>query len=231
MKFQITEHDSEGKSYSHGAIGIDTIYEALDRKIREVEDDRVLHYSSGIGIGWGMSGGELAGLDRKGISVSGLHETIQYLEKVEMGLLRDIDYLECRVCKEGCIGGPSTVAARYQTKNLVRKFVRMFGVEKRIKYEYTIKLYKEGWFFSKKIRTPMESRLSKLTISERIERQNRVEDTLRLLPRWECGVCGSPDCRTFAEDVVDGRAVLEDCVCLRLNKKSGGASEVKRDPK
>ena len=135
-----------------------------------------------------------------------------------MGLLQDIDYLECRVCREGCIGGPSTVADRYQTKPLVQRFVRMFGVERRIKYKYVIKLYKAGWFLSTKDRVHLKKSSTQLSISERIERQKRVEEVHQSLPRKECGACGSPDCGTFAEDVVDGRASLEDCFYLRSNQ-------------
>jgi Na+-translocating ferredoxin:NAD+ oxidoreductase RNF subunit RnfB len=218
MKVQITAPFFEDPSYSERAMGINRIYEALEKNIREVEDDRVLHYSSGVGLSWGISGGELAGLNRNGIAVSGLHETIRYLEKVEMGLLKDIDFLECRVCREGCIGGPSTVADRYQTKNLVQRFIRMFGVERRIKYKYVIKLYKAGWFFRGKDRVISEATSTQLSISERIEWQKRVEDIHRSLPGKECGVCGAPDCRTFAEDVADKRAGLEDCVYLRPNQ-------------
>jgi len=51
-------------------------------------------------------------------------------------------------------------------------------------------------------------------ISAAIEKQNKVQHILKCLPRKECGVCGSPDCSTFAEDVVEGKAALKDCILL-----------------
>ncbi len=194
------------------AVGINRIYEELKRNIQEIDDDKVLHHSSGIGIGWGMSGGEIAGMKGNCLAVSGLHETIRYLEKIEMGLLQDVDYIECRICTEGCLGGPFTVADKYQAKHLLQRMVRMFGVEKRIKYKYVIKLYKSGWFFTERDLSQFQGVASDRSVSEGIERLNRVEDTLRSLPRKECGVCGSPDCRAFAEDVVDRKARIEDCI-------------------
>ena len=222
MLIQIMEPLLQDPSYKDRAIGIAAIYEPLRTKMQKqaMEDDRVLHYSGGVGVGWGRSGGEIATLNAKSIAVSGLHETIRYLEKVEMGLLRDIEFLECRVCTEGCIGGPFAVVDRYRAKHLVEKLVRMFGAEKRVKYKYIVKLYKEGWFFSKKKRVPMDTRDPRLSISESIERQNRIEKTLQMLPGRECGACGSPDCRTFAEDLVDGRARLESCL-WRVNDEGG----------
>ena len=197
------------------AIGINTIYEPLLKSIQEIDDDRVLHHSGGVGLGWGMSGGEIAGLDRKCLAVSGLHETIQYLEKIEMGLLQDVDYVEFRTCGVGCLGGPFVVTDKYRAKHILQKLISIFGVERRIKYKYVIDLYNKGWFFSDKKRLSPEtepSQLSSTDISKGIERQSRVEDIFRLLPKKECGACGAPDCRTFAEDVVDLETSLERCV-------------------
>ena len=137
------------------AAGVSTIYEELSKAIQEVEEDKVFHYSGGIGLGWGISGGEIAGLNAKCIAVSGVHETIRYLERVEMGLLNHIEFLECRICTEGCVGGPFTVADRYQTKQLVQKYARMFGMERRIKQKYLTRLYHEGWFRSEREILPL----------------------------------------------------------------------------
>ncbi|MEJ2589702.1 MAG: (Fe-S)-binding protein, partial [Deltaproteobacteria bacterium] len=186
----------------------------------EIEDDRVLHHSSGIGLGWGMSGGEVAGLDRNCLAVSGLDETILYLEKIEMGLLEDLDYVEFRICKEGCIGGPFTVADKYRAKHLVQRFARMFGTEKRIKYKYVIDLYKKGWFFTEKDRSPYIPDGPDRSISENIERLNRVKKIVESLSRKECGMCGCPDCETFAKDVVDDKASLSECIFLRDRPKT-----------
>ena len=35
------------------------------------------------------------------------------------------------------------------------------------------------------------------------------------LPGIDCGACGAPNCRAFAEDVVCGRAAEDGCVILR----------------
>ena len=205
------------RSFLDAAIGINTIYEDLKESIRNVEDDIVLHHSGGIGLSWGMSGGEISGLDLNCLAIPGLRETIHYLEKIEMGLLGDIDYVEFRACTEGCLGGPFTVMDKYQGKRKLQKLVRMFGVEKRIKYGYVKKLYDRGWFFTDIFHSPGPPKQPQPTaaeISRAIERENRVEKILDLLPRRECGACGCPDCRTFAEDVADGKDSLESCAFL-----------------
>jgi len=204
-------------SYLDAAIGINAIYGDLKKNIHDVEEDIVLHHSGGIGLSWGMSGGEISGVELNCLAVSGLQETIHYLEKIEMGLLGNIDYVEFRACTEGCLGGPFTVMDKYQGKRHLQKLVRMFGVEKQIKYRYVKKLYDKGWFFSDKKESPVDSilQLSPPDIVKGIERLKRMEDILTFLPHKECGACGSPDCAAFAEDVVDGKVSLQNCVFLR----------------
>jgi len=217
----IKEPFFEDHSHIDGAVGISDVYAALKKSIEEVDEDKVLHHSGGIGLGWGMSGGEISGVRMNCLAVSGLQETINYLEKIEMGRLSNIEYIEFRTCSEGCLGGLFTVADKYQAKRYLQQLVRMYGVERRVKYEYVKKLYKNGWFFAEKNRYAEQQGLTEKSLSERIERQARVEKILAQLPRKECGHCGSPDCETFAEDVVDGIATLDDCLyfCGRAPRK------------
>ena len=48
---------------------------------------------------------------------------------------------------------------------------------------------------------------------------NRRRRNLRAaLPGIDCGSCGAPTCRAFAEDVIRGESKLEDCVILQQRK-------------
>ena len=120
------------------------------------------------------------------------------------------------------------MADRYQAKRTVAKFVRMFGQEKRLKYAQAQKAYREGWFRSESRKAPADSKTKVLSLSEAIERQENIEEVFRALPGKECGLCGSPDCRTFAEDVTDGLVSLDRCVPLNL-KRRGVKSESRRN--
>ena len=221
----IKEPIFQGSSYLDEAIAISSIYETLKKNIQSVDEDIVLHHAGGIGLGWGMSGGEIAGLDLNCLAISGLQETIKYLEKVEMGLLSHIDYIEFRTCPVGCLGGPYTVVDKYQARHNLRKLIRMFGEEKRVKYDYVKKLYDKGWFHGVSPVLPVNGPLKRSSISDisaAIEKQKKVQQVLKCLPRKECGVCGSPDCPTFAEDVVEGKAIMKDCIFLpNATEKNG----------
>lgn len=55
----------------------------------------------------------------------------------------------------------------------------------------------------------------------------RLEKTVDLLPNLDCGSCGSPNCRAFAEDIVRGLAVETDCVFKLRERVRDLAGEMK----
>ena len=46
---------------------------------------------------------------------------------------------------------------------------------------------------------------------ERMEEMNRI---IEELPGYDCGSCGSPTCRSFAEDIVRGNFSEHDCIYI-----------------
>ena len=80
-----------------------------------------------------MSGGEIAEMDFDcSLAVSGLEETIAYLQKIEMGLFKDIGYIEFRTCREGCRGGVLTAIDKYLAKSAVQKMIKLIGLGRRL---------------------------------------------------------------------------------------------------
>jgi ArsR family metal-binding transcriptional regulator len=58
--------------------------------------------------------------------------------------------------------------------------------------------------------------------SDRVKAMSLMKEILMLdnkLPGFDCGACGSPTCRAFAEDVIKERAELSDCVFLERGEK------------
>ena len=45
-----------------------------------------------------------------------------------------------------------------------------------------------------------------------LEKLLKIEELERSLPGLDCGSCGAPSCHALAEDVVQGRASMEDCI-------------------
>ncbi len=202
------------------ALGINRIYPELLDKIQQVNEFELSlfpdeHFSfvpSTRGPLWGMSGGEIAGMRiDKVIAVSGLKETMAYLEKIEMGLFSDMEYIEFRACTEGCLGGPLTAVDRYLAKSTVQKFIKMFGIGRRLPRKKIRQLYDKGWFFSQ----IKPSALTGIYQSQRkpmtIEDMKAIEKLMSLIHGNDCGACGAPDCSAFAEDVIREETDLNNC--------------------
>ena len=47
---------------------------------------------------------------------------------------------------------------------------------------------------------------------EAMRKMERIDQIYKELPGYDCGSCGSPTCRTFAEDIVQGAATKMDCI-------------------
>src|SRR5690606_33653728 len=51
-------------------------------------------------------------------------------------------------------------------------------------------------------------------LTKAINKLNLLEEILTKLPGIDCGACGSPSCRSLAEDIVQNKAQLTDCIII-----------------
>jgi len=51
-----------------------------------------------------------------------------------------------------------------------------------------------------------------LDFTKAIEKMKQIEEITAKLRGLDCGSCGAPNCRALAEDIVQGKAKLDDCV-------------------
>lgn len=204
-------------------MGIKDVYAQITRELNRMkkggaENSKEESQTQKIGescLNWGISGGEISGISsNKTLAVSGLKETITYLEKIEMGLFKDVEYMEFRTCPEGCIGGALTAVDKFIAKNTVIKMIRKFDSKPLMPGDNGVSLDRNGWGLSDITQDELQRifGIHKEHIS--IEQLEEIENILKKLPGKDHAACGAPDCRTFAEDVVMGKAKLDDCIML-----------------
>ena len=63
-------------------------------------------------------------------------------------------------------------------------------------------------------------------VIEAVRMMDRLETITRTLPGLDCGSCGSPTCRTLAEDIIKGQAVEMDCIFKLRDKVRQMAQEM-----
>jgi Fe-S-cluster-containing hydrogenase component 2 len=222
----INRPETMKRSHLDGAISIQEIYHPLMMRLKRKSPSLIMQTTSpvsGTGVAWAMSGGEISGMKYfHSVAVSGVQDSIRIFEDVESGKLKDIEYLECLICPDGCIGGPLTVENRFLAKSNVHRLIRVYGGQKRVDRYSVRSLYGTGFFSFERGVEPKpfapldESRL------RAIEKLQAKEETLERLPGTDCGVCGAPDCATFAEDVARGEMRPSECRFLKTAGNGGG---------
>lgn len=218
----INHPETMKKSFLDGAMAIREIYNEIMMKLKKAAQPLKLHAQSpisGIGIGWAIPGGEIRGMKYvNSVSVSGVYDTIRILEDVESGKIKDIEYLECLICPDGCIGGPLTVENRFIAKSNILRLIRIFGDKRRVSSSLVTRLYENKFFSFEHAVEPKPFLPLDKDRREAIKKLKLKEEIIKKLPGTDCGICGAPDCNTFAEDIVRGNAILQDCIYLRAKE-------------
>ena len=175
--------------------------------------------ATGSGIGWGSRDGESESIETTNcLSADGIDHISSLLEKVENGEMREIDYLEIAACPGGCVGGALTVEDPHIARMRVLYHIREeFKHNKNSALSYSEKQLKQIFKWTNKIEPREVLKLSN-NISEAMEKLSKVTEYEEKLPGLDCGACGAPTCRALAEDIVQGRAQLSECVLILRNK-------------
>jgi len=204
-------------SHIDGAIAISDIYRPLLSAISEVNDGghEAEESVTGMGLGWPVLGGQVSSLRAENsLAVGGLGDVERILDEIEHGRLGDIQFVECHACAQGCCGGPLTVGDPYVSRGTILSLVARFGEAPCQDRGKIRELYQKRYFslpgkISSRPFAPLDRDIGKA-----IEKRKRIQETHEGLPQINCGACGAPTCLSFAEDVVLGRALLEDCVVV-----------------
>jgi len=48
-----------------------------------------------------------------------------------------------------------------------------------------------------------------------MKKMKKINRIMKVLPQIDCGACGAPRCQALAEDVVQGKAKMTQCVFLQ----------------
>jgi iron only hydrogenase large subunit-like protein len=202
------------KSYIDAAISMKEIYGTIVRNLNSTPEESI-STSTREAMEWAIIGGQSKAVGaEKYIAVDGINEVIKVLEEIETGRLEDIEFFEGMACVGGCIGGPLTIENPYIAKTKMRNLAKdlpcaQFSDEKLKEY---INMYEEGFI---RLNEPIEPRaIMKLDkdISISMKKMEMIEEILKYLPALDCGVCGAPTCRAFAEDIVKGENQKSICI-------------------
>ncbi|MDD4309273.1 MAG: [Fe-Fe] hydrogenase large subunit C-terminal domain-containing protein [Candidatus Cloacimonetes bacterium] len=210
-------HQPEG-AYKHlqdGAFSTGMIYGKVRDIIKQVQNEPLTVETYPKGLTWALSGvqAELVDSDDiRALSVNGVENVMDILSKVEDHYLDQYDYIVLRSCTNGCVGGCLNVENPFVAMSRIKKMIKD-GETKDIDVKDLEELYNEGEFAVVPL-TPRPIMELDKDIKKAIQKMKKINEFLTLLPGLNCSACGSPTCYALAEDIVMGKASIDDCVVL-----------------
>lgn len=200
--------------YSHvnGVISFRDTCREIAKKIGGIKDIKPLSKAGSLGIKWAASGGEASATNApRCVAVDGIHNVIELLENIEDDRLGDIDYVEALACPGGCVGGPLATENSFVARARLERICGM----KNVSAEPIDPSIGRMWDCGPVYRPVMKLNDDLTTAMQMALEIDEIENSL---PGLDCGSCGSPSCRTLAEDIVRGYATPDDCI-FKLREK------------
>jgi hypothetical protein len=213
----------EEESLISGVINMDEIFNKVYQKLQE-DGDRVscpvaepFDLDSGDVL-WSLTTGESNHALGRRMAIDGVHNVTNFLEKLEQEENPNFDFLELRACDESCAGGVLTSENRFLCAERMRSRARKAdAADKRNNAVLKHPEINEGLMELIQIADIKPRSMMKLDedMSEAMRKMKLIRQIMQMLPMVDCGACGSPGCHSLAEDIVQGRAIMENCIFIQ----------------
>lgn len=205
-----------------GVINMDyfynKVYLAYKQDIPITKRIRVNGAISSDGVLFSTTGGESKHIDANTISVDGMGNVIDFLEKLENEDIKGIDFIEIRACDESCAGGILSFRNRFLAAQSMRNFSAKMPPKHHLIPDY--KHFCSAFVHMDDIE-PRSMVKYDSDLNEALKKMESARKLRELFPGIDCGACGAPTCEALAEDVVKEEARVDACIFLRtiLEKK------------
>lgn len=190
-----------------GILSIKEVYPALLPLMKKAaKAPKDLAKAGRLGIGWGHSEGESAGLTTDDyLAADGIENVIRALDDFESSKLSNLAFVELNACSGGCVGGTLTVENPYVARARLKRILRNLPLspEPEIPSDFG--------FWTRSVEYEPVFKLGD-NFKENLAMMKEINDITERLPGIDCGACGAPSCQLLAEDIVKGKAKESDCM-------------------
>ncbi len=202
------------KSQVDVVVSISDIYFLLINAMRKDEVPRSLSCSGVIGISWASTGGEATAIFNEDyLAADGIDNVNRLLDQIENGNIPPLDFIELNACTGGCVGGVLTMQNPFIAKARLQNLRRYLPVSQNVLTKEQSAYIPDSYFFEDFPTYQPIARLSD-NMAESMRMMSDIQKLRDELPGFDCGSCGAPTCRAFAEDVVMGQAKKTDCLLI-----------------
>ena len=193
-----------------GVLSISEVYFKLISAMPKLKSLRPLAKTGIIGLQWASSGGEAAGLFMDNyLAADGVENAIEILNEIDNEKLNYIDFVELNACAGGCVGGVLNIENPFVAKARIRSLRRNLQLARNNVAETDKPLSYFRWEVAPEIKDVYRLDEDRMLA---LEKMKAIDAITKSLPNLDCGSCGAPSCRAFAEDVVNGEIDRKACV-------------------
>lgn len=198
------------KSLVDSVVSISDIYFQLIGEMSADDEIEDLAETGRIGIGWAKSGGEATAIFNEDyLAADGIENVIHVLDQIENGNIPPLEFIELNACTRGCVGGVLTMQNPFIAEARLHSLRRYLPVSQNALPTGSNYIPDDFLFEDLPEYDPI-SRLGN-NIAESMRMMADIQKFKATLPGIDCGSCGAPTCRAFAEDVIKKNACPEDC--------------------
>jgi hypothetical protein len=210
-------------------VAISEVYFKLLNAIKPKGTPKITSESGMIGLGWASSGGEGSALmNDRYLAADGIENVIRVLDSIEMGSFPSVEFAELDACSGGCVGGVLTVENPYIAQVRLQTLRRYMPVSlNHVPRETGEDEVPEDIMTVKPATFANVSALNADRFQS-IRMMADIEHIHEHLPALDCGSCGAPSCRAFAEDVVKGDADISECIVYMREQLKNLMSETEK---
>lgn len=203
------------KSNVDYVVSMSEIYFQLIASMHKEKLPDTTSRSGMIGMSWASTGGESSALlNDRYLAADGIENVIKVLDEIETGHFPLLEFVELNACPGGCVGGVATVENPYIARVRLQALRRYLPVSQnrlpRDEEDQQAYLPEEILF-----RQPLQYRpVAKLDddMMTAMQKMAEIDAITESLPALDCGSCGAPTCRAFAEDIVRGERDVDECI-------------------
>ncbi|NCC11779.1 MAG: 4Fe-4S dicluster domain-containing protein [Spirochaetia bacterium] len=222
---QFKTEGSEEHRLFDGIINFDTAYNQVSVLLAR-EKERYASKQAGFtfphctrkALRWSLVKGQSSNQKGRALAVDEMHNVIEFLDILEDEQETSLQFLELDACAEGCVGGILTVRNRFLATEQLRHWST--NLPKELPQDLTERILAQKHSFENNLclDAPQPKQVLGLDKdrSKALQKLEKVDRILAVLPGIDCGLCGCPSCLALAQDVAKSQASLRQCVVLKL---------------
>ncbi len=206
------------KSQVDEVVSISDIYFLLIGEMKMGSDIKQLSESGMIGVGWARTGGEATAIFNENyLAADGIENVNRVLDQIENGSIPSLEFVELNACTGGCVGGVLTMQNPFIAKARLQTLRRYLPVSQNSLNKDELEYIPNYYLFDDFPNYPPISRLSD-NMAESMRMMSDIQKLRQKLPGIDCGSCGAPNCRAFAEDVIKGITDISKCLIAKTEE-------------